>query len=277
MNEMRMYICGCVRNTRTYLHDVFKNIETICGLLDEYHIIIAYDDSSDESLDILKTYKAKYNDKLSLLIGSKPLSDIRTENIANARNQIINEINNLNKKDFDYFIMMDMDDVCAKPINKEVLKYILDKEKTEKLPWDALSFNRRYYYDVWALSIYPYTFSFLHYKNRNKVKGAMKSILKQKFTQEINKKGNDGLVNCISAFNGFAIYRTKMFSNIKYEWNVQKLLEIYPKSNIDIMSNHVWQPPIPRLDDCEHRYFHIHASKQNKARICISPMLLFND
>lgn len=277
MTEMKMYICGCVRNTGTYLHDVFENIEKIYDLLYDYHIIIAYDESDDDSLNILKKYKDKYKDKFSLLIGSRPLSKIRTENIANARNKIINEINGLNFRGFDYFIMMDMDDVCAKPINKEVLNHVFNKEKTEPLSWDALSFNRRDYYDLWALSIYPYTFSLLHYKNRNKIKHAMRNVLNDKFTQEIKKNGNDGLIDCISAFNGFAIYKTKIFSNIKYEWNVQKLLEIYPKSNIDIMSNHVWQAPIPRLDDCEHRYFHIRASKQNKARICISPMLLFND
>ena len=277
MSETKMYICGCVRNTGTYLHDVFKNIENICSLLNDYHIIIAYDKSEDDSLNILKTYAAKYKNKFSLLIGPTTLSDIRTENIANARNQILDEINNLHYTGFDYFIMMDMDDVCAKPINIEVLKYVLNKETTEPLSWDALSFNRRNYYDIWALSIYPYTFSLYHYQNRNKLKQDMKNVLYQKFTQEIKRNGNDGLVDCISAFNGFAIYKTKFFSNIKYEWNVKKLLEIYPKSNIDIMSKQVWQTPISRLDDCEHRYFHIRASKQNKARICISPMILFDD
>ena len=32
-----------------------------------------------------------------------------------------------------------------------------------------------------------------------------------------------------------------------------------------------------RGDDCEHRYFHIRATQQNGARICISPEILFTD
>ena len=277
MTETKMYICGCVRNTGPYLNSVFHNIEKIIDTIDDYHIIISYDDSSDNSLNILKMYKDKYKNKMSLLIGPKKLSEIRTENIANARNLIINKINSLNQKDFRYFIMMDMDDVCAKPINIEVFKYVINKEKTTPLAWDTISFNRRDYYDLWALSIYPYTFSLLHYKNTHKVKCYMKNTLNLKFTEEIKKNGNNGLVNCISAFNGFAIYRKDIFSNVKYEWNVRKLFEIYPKKMVDVMSKHLWQEPISRLDDCEHRYFHIRASIQNKARICISPMILFDD
>ena len=39
---MKMYICGCVRNTASYIDAVFLNIEKICSELDDYHIIISY-------------------------------------------------------------------------------------------------------------------------------------------------------------------------------------------------------------------------------------------
>ena len=54
-----------------------------------------------------------------------------------------------------------------------------------------------------------------------------------------------------------------------------KTLVIYPRINIDRMSRIVFEQPISRHDDCEHRYFHIRASQVNKANICISPMCLF--
>ena len=277
MSEIKMHICGCVKDTGKYLNDVFKNIEQICNILDDFHIIIAYDTSKDNSLEILQKYKENYKDKFSLLIGTTELSEIRTENIANARNSILNEIQRLGQDDFHYFIMIDMDDVCAKPINITVLNYILAKEKSEPLQWDALSFNKNPYYDLWALSIYPYTFSVLHYPHTYKIKQGMLNLLQKQFIEAVKKNGNNGLVNCLSAFNGFAIYRTNKFKNVQYEWNVRKLLEIYPKQSIAIMSKHVWQEPISRLDDCEHRYYHIRASLLNKARICISPLVLFND
>jgi hypothetical protein len=54
--------------------------------------------------------------------------------------------------------MMDFDDVNCKNVRPEILqKYLLRND------WDALSFNSRpKYYDIWALSIYPYCFS-THY------------------------------------------------------------------------------------------------------------------
>jgi len=277
MTEIKMFICGCVKNTGEYLKNVFANIEKIHELLDDYHIIIAYDESTDNSLEILQLYKEKYQNKMSLLIGTEKPTDIRTKNIANARNNILCEVKTLDYNEFEYFIMMDMDDVCAKPMNIGVLKHILDKEKNEPLQWDALSFNKNRYYDLWALSIYPYTFSVLHYQHTYKIKQGMLNLLQKQFTEAIKKDGNNGLVNCLSAFNGFAIYRTNKFKNVRYEWNVRKLLEIYPKQSIDIMSKHVWQEPKSRLDDCEHRYYHIRASLLNQARICISPLVLFND
>ena len=277
MTEIKMHICGCVKDTGKYLHDVFKNIEQICSILNDYHIIIAYDTSTDNSLEILRHYKEKYKSKFSLIIGEIEPSEIRTENIANARNSILNEILRLGQEDFQYFSMIDMDDVCAKHMNIDVLKHIIDKERTTPLEWDALSFNKTSYYDLWALSIYPYTFSVLHYQHTYKIKQGMLNLLQKQFTDAVKTNGNNGLVNCLSAFNGFAIYRTNKFKNVRYEWNVRKLLEIYPKQSIDIMSKHVWQEPKPRLDDCEHRYYHIRASLLNKARICISPLVLFTD
>ena len=270
----KVYICGCVKDSEEYLIDVFKNIDMICNNVDDYCIIIAFDESSDNSLSILQDMKKKYNDKMILIIGNNKTTNIRTQNIANARNSILKKIKEI-ELDFDYFIMMDMDDVCSKPINIDVFNYIMNKEKTNPLPWDALSFNRNYYYDIWALSIYPYTFSLLHYPRFNAIRKQMHDYIKRLLTNCGKRYGNDGLINCISAFNGFSIYRTKKFIDSTYEWNIHKLLMIYSKKEIDVMSVQCLQTPIQRIDDCEHRYFHIHASKHTNAKICISPMCLF--
>jgi len=88
-------------------------------------------------------------------------------------------------------------------------------------------------------------------------------------------KQQQKLSQCISAFNGFAIYRTDKFIDSNYEWNVHKALDIYPNSMVRVMSETVHSEPIARHDDCEHRYFHIRASQMNGARICISPEILF--
>lgn len=273
--SIKMFICGCIKDSGKYLNNVFQNIKKIEAVLDDYHIIMAYDDSKDNSLEILNTYNDYYKDKMSLIIGTDELSGIRTQNISNARNNILTEIKKIDYSDFEYFIMMDMDDVCSKPINIDVLKYIINTERTVPLEWDSISFNRLDYYDIWALSIHPYTFSCWHYPDGKKIQRQMINYINQLLYESAKQDGNKGLVPCLSAFNGFSIYRKDKFLNVSYQWNVHKLLEIYPKSEIDTMSTMVNQEPINRHDDCEHRFFHIRAALLNNARICISPLFMF--
>ena len=63
-------ICGTVKNCAPFLEKVFNNIETIGKLFDDYKIIIAYDNSVDDSLAILRKLQHEYTDKLILYIGS---------------------------------------------------------------------------------------------------------------------------------------------------------------------------------------------------------------
>ncbi len=276
MNTIKTYICGCARNVEKYLKNIFHNITLITNLFNDFHIIIYYDDSEDNTLDVLKSFNIHFQDKMTLIIGKNKLTNIRTQNIANARNNILKKIIEFDDDRFEYFIMMDMDDVCSDKLNKNVLDNYLQYERYgNPLPWDALSFNRIIYYDLWGLSIDPYGFSCNHYENTHKIKNQMIHFLKEQLGKVVLKNPNTGLLPCISAFNGFAIYRKNKFINVKYEWNVHKTLVIYPRKNIDKMSRAVFEQPISRHDDCEHRYFHIRASQLNKARICISPLCLF--
>ncbi len=43
-------ICGTVKNCEPYLQKVFKNIEIIGQIFEDYKIIMSYDESNDESL-----------------------------------------------------------------------------------------------------------------------------------------------------------------------------------------------------------------------------------
>jgi len=276
MKLIKSYICGCAYNVEPHLNKVLKNIQTLCDCFDDYYIIFSYDDSEDNTLLLLENFARNHPNKIKIVQGNKRLGNIRTQNIANARNKILDTMKELHLKDFDYFIMMDMDEVNAGKMNVPVLNTILDTERKETpLPWDSLSFNRVIYYDLWALSIDPYSFSCQHYHNVRKVKHLMVQHVKEEMGQALLRDPKYGLVSCISAFNGFAIYRCSKFTNIKYEWNVHKTLTIYPKSRVDQMSRAVCEQPINRHDDCEHRYFHIRATQLYKANICISPMCLF--
>ena len=78
---MNCCICGPVRNCGPYLKKVLYNIEQIGSLFDDYQIIIFYDKSDDDTLNILKEYQIK-NPKLLFYVNKIPVSIFRTHNLS---------------------------------------------------------------------------------------------------------------------------------------------------------------------------------------------------
>jgi hypothetical protein len=269
---MKCCICGAVRNVGGFLDKIFSNMEKIGSLFDEYVIILYYDESHDNTLEKLKEHQI-INPKIKFYVNKTIISNFRTQRIANARNGCLQMIR-ANYSDYEMFIMMDCDNVCEGNINLDVLKKNLHKNG-----WDALSFNRSDYYDIWALSIRPYIFSYRHHKNENKVCNEMKKYV----TDLLSKLPENGLLQCASAFNGFSIYRTNKFLNCNYDGRVR--IDLIPKNyiynNVLINGQKIEFKTYAGTEqsfyeDCEHRAFHLEAIHKNNARIRISPEILFN-
>jgi hypothetical protein len=268
---MNCCICGPVKNCGPYLNKVFQNIEKIGSLFDDYKILIYYDKSNDNTLQILKEYQ-KTNSKMSFYVNKNPISNFRTYNIALARNFCLNFVRN-NKEQYPFFIMMDFDDVNCKVVNPEILKNHLKRED-----WDALSFNTSpKYYDIWGLSIYPYCFSYNHFENNVK----NYKIIQNYVTSLLEKLPPGKLLPCISSFNGFSIYKTNKFLNTYYDGRIRK--DLIPPANMKAHmraanSQLIYKKYVTvdgRYEDCEHRAFHIQARQKSGARIMISPEVLF--
>jgi glycosyltransferase involved in cell wall biosynthesis len=255
-------ICGTVRLCAPYLDKVIQNIEIIGKLFENYKIIIAYDKSSDNSLEILQKYQMLNPDNFILHIESEPLTPYRTHNIARARNKCLDIIRN-NYSDYEYFVMIDCDDVCSNPVNLEPFLYYL----VINTEWDSLSFNKKPYYDTWALSKYPYVFSNMHFKNPEGYQEFIEKI--------IAKTPPKTLIPCLSAFNGFAIYRTQKF--IKYFYDPTPRLDLFPRHLIENnirLCGPMYLKGKAGIMDCEHRSFHLMAINDG-ARIRIAPEVIF--
>ena len=245
------------------MEKVFKNIETIGKIFDDYRIIIAYDESNDNSLHFLQDYKISHTNKFILHIGSEPLSEYRVYNISNARNKCLDTIRS-QFTDYDYFIMIDCDDVCSSPVKLEYLLYYL----TINTDWDALTFNKEPYYDLWALSKYPYSFSCMHFKDWKTLGTYIENIIKGTPPKT--------LIPCLSAFNGFAIYRTNKFIDGVYDPTPR--FDLLPKHLFDAnkkVSGPIYLKGKAGLVDCEHRSFHFMAINKSNARIRIAPEIIF--
>ena len=154
-----VFICGTVRNCELHLENVFKNIQRITELFVDFRIIIAYDkgDHADKSLLKLANQKSIYGEKLDIVINTDPLYHARTMNISKARNACLNKMREYIQNGFsaEYFIVLDMDNVCSGNMNMDVLRRAM--EKTDE--WDSISFHRDGYYDLWALSIDSFIYS----------------------------------------------------------------------------------------------------------------------
>lgn len=269
---MNCCICGPVKNCGSYLNKVLENIEKIGSLFNDYTILIYYDQSTDNTLQILKEYQLK-NSRFNFYINKKPTSNFRTHNIAVARNFCLNFVRN-NKERFPYFIMMDFDDVNCKEVNTNTLEKYLKRED-----WDGLSFNTNpSYYDIWGLSIYPFCFSYNHFNNNYNYHG----IIKEYVTKQLNSLKPGQLLPCISSFNGFSIYKTNKFLYTYYDGRVRA--DLFSKENILAHAKAQKSRGIiyrdyghikGRYEDCEHRAFHQMARKISGARIMISPEVLF--
>jgi hypothetical protein len=271
--DIKCVFCGPVKNCAPYLSTVLNNIEKIGTLFDNFVIVLFYDHSTDSSLQILKNYQ-KNNPKLIIHINNNIyLSQYRTHRIAEARNYCLNEIRT-KYPEYSYFIMMDFDDPNSKNCNIDVIKRALKRED-----WDALSFNTSpAYYDIWGLSIYPYCFSYNHFENNQ----LFYTIIQNYITFRLQNLNNNSLLPCISAFNGFAIYRTNKFLNCLYDGKIN--LNLVPSnymaahmkaSNSKIVFNDYGHVK-GKYEDCEHRALHVQAINKNNARIRISPEVVFN-
>jgi len=271
---MKCCICAVIRNNGPFLNRVFSNMEKIGTIFEDYKIIIFYDKSDDDTLHILKEYK-KTSDKLLFFVNTSPLLKYKTHRLALARNYCINTIKN-NFIDYKYFIMMDCDNVCSTDIKINLLKYYLNRND-----WDSLSFNHPIgYYDSWALSIKPYVLSCHHFNDNCSGQKLINNI--------INKTKKDKLIPCLSAFNGFAIYKTEKFINCNYDGRFMldyipnKLIKenIIYNGQLNLKENksqhkHDHFNNFNVYEDCEHRHFHITAVLKNGAKIRISPHCLF--
>jgi len=256
-------ICGTVKNCAPFLEKVFENIEKIAKIFDDYKIVIAYDNSDDNSLQILNNYKLFYLDKFILHIGTEPLSEFRVYNIAKARNKCLDTIRS-QFPDYDYFIMIDCDNVCSSPINLEYLLYYLNTNTD----WDALTFNKDPYYDLWALSKYPYSFSCMHFKDWKSWGTYIEKIIKDTPPKT--------LIPCLSAFNGFAIYKTNKFIDGFYDPTPRfDLLPIHLLDANEKISGPIHLNGKAAKVDCEHRSFHLMAIHKSNARIRIAPESIF--
>ena len=264
-------ICLTVRDCYNYLDSVFININKLNEIFTNLKIVFFYDKSKDKTLKKLTEYKNKLGDDMIILKNKNiKLSKYRTVRLAYARNQLKKYIDAY-FDNYNFFIMMDPDDVCCGDINVDIIKKYIDR-----LDWDCLTFNHYLdnYYDIWALSFYPYLIHYLKFENSPREM----FYIRKAFQNQIKKLEEDELLDCYSAFAGFGIYRKEKFNNCIYDgvkqfnlpqYIIDRSLKLHLLAGINFKLRYC-------NENCEHRSFHIQAITKNKAKIRIAKDYLFD-
>jgi len=267
--EKKCCICLCVYNNECRLPYVLNNANAIKSVFNNIKILVFYDHSNDNSLQILNVYNSKYNN-MEIFINEKKISNSSVVNIAYARNGLLQMIRD-KYSDYEYFMMMDSNEYsCIGTIQPQVLKEVL-----ERTDWDSLSFDREAgYYDYWALSYDPFIYSFFHFDNKYfYLLETMKNDFSKRF-EEFKLSNPDELFPVYSAFNGCALYRCSKFLNCSYSSDIN--LQLFPEETLHKNEEFFNSKITTRLtDDCEHRKFHLEAISKNQAKVRITPKSLF--
>tara|TARA_R110000765_G_scaffold127422_2_gene225456 strand:+ start:546 stop:1412 length:867 start_codon:yes stop_codon:yes gene_type:complete len=250
---MNCVICSTVYKNENYLHKSFENIKEIQKLFNKTKILISYDNSGDNSLKELCEIKKTNNFDIDILFQPNERFNSfigRPFNIAQARNQLLNEIYT-KYEDYDYFIMVDLDDIFNFKINIEILEKYLESDlcilndKCECPQWDSLCFWNEGFYDTWSVSIDHLQDSSWRICSETKEQGEARQYEVLNYLKSVvddMNENNEDIRNIDSCFNGFAIHKIKSFKNIKY--TVAKILD-----------NKI-------IIDCEHRDFYKSAVKK---------------
>lgn len=146
METNSVCIVGCCRNIEPYLKNVLENLDKISSWWKDYKIVIFENDSTDNTFNIISKWANTKNDKCELIKEynlDKQFPE-RSVRLAYIRNILLDKV----PKNFDYMLMVDMDDVFANEVKKESFEScFLLKD------WSVVTANSKYYYDIWALRI----------------------------------------------------------------------------------------------------------------------------
>lgn len=217
-------ICGIVKNCDKRLNVNINHAIKTGEAFQDYRVIIYENNSTDNTKKILTNFKnnSKFIIKSEDIdLNNKENFDLwaytkitgsshpcRIELISNARNKVVDEINNSEFNNFSYVIWIDMDS-NGWDINGIIHSFL------NKHSWDVVYANNPHnYYDLYAL--------------RDKRLSFGPEIIGDLFwTQLPNFKinPNNNLIPVYSAFGGLGIYKKEIFKNHKFYFKVNNYVK----------------------------------------------------
>ena len=218
---VKVIICGVCKNVGNYLDNSIKAATKIGENFEDYKIVLYENNSTDNTKQVLSKYIN--NDKFKILMedfsdeyikkNSKIWSykeitgsdhSCRLEQITNARNKLVEEINKHDYNDFDVIVMIDLDhdDWNIKGVVDAINRVYMNK----KLVFYGKTTS---YYDYFALRSLHNIHSIL---GPELIGEDWWTNLKNKFL----RFRNSDLIEVYSAFNSIGVYSKDILRHTKY-------------------------------------------------------------
>lgn len=260
--------CLTIRNSDKYLKNIFNNLHKLSQYFLRFNVVCVYDNCDDNTETILYEYKYESSYNVYIINNIYNDSSFTSVRLANSRNKYLFVINNL-IKNVDYHFVIDANNMNSFEWNYNLFLNYLNRDD-----WDCISFNRKINYDIRGLIFDKYYNIFDFGDNSDKIN----NHIKDKLTQKLNNIDNNELLECLSVFNGFAIYRTKKFIYCYYDGYQKNLNDFIDNKKINLMiktlKNELNDDTIQifnsKIEIYEHVCYHLNAIKKNNARIRIS-------
>ena len=219
--DHRVLVVGLVRNVEKSIFDEVMRHNKTFKLFKSTEWLLIESDSHDNTIAELNALKKQLNNFSYISLGNlRDRYPLRTQRIAECRNNYLDIINNdENYKNVNYIIVMDLDNLNKK-INKEA---IMSSFKFDE--WDAVFANQDgLYYDIWALrhkywspnDVFDVVDFYSDFMNSDAAK------IKAIFSRFIRINKNHDPIQVESAFGGFGIYKKELFLKSRYDGLINK-------------------------------------------------------
>lgn len=272
-----VYVIGTAKEVAPYVPNLKANVIGLAKFFKSYRVFI-YSDST--SLVAFNAWALE--DSNVRVIEEKPAHPSRTARIAAGRNILMKHVHedaartkasvsasvtdkgdSLTTADsFDvepFVLALDCDEVNLSPLNVSRFEYVMDHSSE----WDAVSFNRLHFYDIWSLRYSRFNFNLWNFGSQSRF---LRDVIEADIVSLLDTS-QPTFFPVYSAFNGLGVYKLAKTTGCLYNGTNPEtfaLNTVYNEARITIP------------EECEHVAFHrcMIDLHQSKIRIFSLPLFL---
>ena len=267
----RAVIAGCARDCGPHLDAVLANLDRIAASCAQWRAVIIENDSKDQTKAVLASWARGRPEAVIVGMDGLAAEPARTRRLERARNTYVELIrSDAALRDFDYLVVMDMDEINAAEIPAEAIERAFEFLEADPTRAGVFANQAGPYYDMWALrhpercpgDVWEEVCDYALGRGASDEEAFQATFGRRMFTLEPDAQP----LEVDSAFGGLGIYRLQ---------SVLRNPNPYLGYKVKILSSG-GRRQIARWQCCEHVHFH-RGLRQLGGRLHVLPWLINAD